>query len=274
VVGCHLLISKGLGSFSYEMYNTARETEGWEGFQYTTLEGGFIEEDEIAQAKREMDEKTFQQEYEASFITYSGAVYYNWNREKNVVPCNDKFSTADIFCGIDFNVSPCTAVIAIRQGDNLYVIDEIRLYSSNTHELAAEIHSRYPTSKKFAYPDPAGSQRKTSAGGLTDHTILANNQFTVKSPRSHTPVRDRINAVNSRFCSAAGIRQLFISPRCKYTIESLEKHTYRQDSVQPDKDSGWDHLTDALGYMVDYLFPIRRDMEPQRAQRWGHRIQG
>ena len=274
--GRALFISTPMGqaNWAYDLYQMQhQQPETWQSFSYSTLDGGQVSEEEIEAARRDLDERTFRQEFMATFEQYQNRIYYNFDRLHNVKEPKD-LNTDTIFCGIDFNVSPCTAVIAIRQGDNLYVIDEIRLYSSNTHELAAEIHSRYPTSKKFAYPDPAGSQRKTSAGGLTDHTILANNQFTVRSPRSHTAVRDRINAVNSRFCSAAGIRQLFISPRCKYTIESLEKHTYRQDSVQPDKLSGWDHLTDALGYMVDYLFPIRRDLEPQPAQRWGHRIQG
>lgn len=274
--GRALFISTPMGqaNWAYDLYQMQHtQPEVWRSFSYSTLDGGQVSEEEIEAARLDLDERTFRQEFMATFEQFQNRVYYSFDRVYNVLDAGD-MNTDIIYCGIDFNVSPVTAVIAIRQGDNLYVIDEIRMYSSNTQELAAEIHSRYPTSKKFAYPDPSGTQRRTSAGGLTDHTILANNQFTVKSPRSHTPVRDRINAVNSRLCSAAGKRHLFISPRCKYTIESLEKHSYRQDSVQPDKDSGWDHLTDALGYMVDYLFPIRRDLEPQPAQRWGHRIQG
>jgi hypothetical protein len=33
-------------------------------------------------------------------------------------------------------------------------------------------------------------------------------------------------------------------------------------------------MNDALGYMVDYLFPVRRDIDPSLLipQRWGHRV--
>ena len=187
-----------------------------------------------------------------------------------------------LYIGMDFNIDPMSAVIAVRKGNDLYVIDEIRMFSSNTalnhvytnfFECVAEIKNRYPTSKITVFPDPAARQRKTSAGGVTDITILQNAGFIVKAPNAHTPVRDRINAVNSRLCDSTGIRHLFISARCKYTIEGLERHTYKEGTTQPDKDSGYDHMMDALGYMVDYLFPVRRDIDPSMLipQRWGVR---
>jgi len=179
-----------------------------------------------------------------------------------------------IYIGMDFNIDPMSAVIAVRQGDNLYVIDEIRMFSSNTAEIVEEIKARYAKSKVFVYPDPAARQRKTSAAGATDLTILANAGFVVKAPNAHTPVRDRINAVNSRLKDSTGIRHLFIHPKCKYTIEGLERHTYKEGTSQPDKDSGYDHMMDALGYMVDYMFPVRRDIDPalRTPQRWGHAL--
>jgi hypothetical protein len=174
---------------------------------------------------------------------------------------------------MDFNIDPMSMVIAARKGDALYVIDEIRIYGSNTAEVVDELKNRYPKTKIWIYPDPAGRQRKTSAGGATDITILQNAGFVVKVPNSHTPVRDRINAVNSRLMSSSGESQLFIDPKCKYTTESLERQVYKQGTSQPDKDGGFDHMNDALGYMVDYMFPVRRDREQDtQPQRWAHRI--
>ena len=164
-------------------------------------------------------------------------------------------------------------VIAVRRGDDLYVIDEIRMYSSNTQEAVDELKSRYPKSRIWAYPDPASRQRKTSAGGLTDLTILQNAGFVVKCPNSHTPVRDRVNAVNARLCDSTGIRHLYIHPRCKYTIEGLERQIYKEGTTSPDKDGGYDHQMDALGYMVDYMFPVQRVREnTQPVGRWSHKI--
>jgi phage terminase large subunit len=265
---------KGIGNWAYEIYqNTQDDAANWQSFSYTTLDGGNVPEEEILQARKDLDERTFRQEYMATFETFSGRIYYSFDRNSNVVKYSG--NTPDvIYVGMDFNIDPMSAVVATREGDTLHIIDEVRLFSSNTQEMIDELKQRFPKTKTWVYPDPAGNQRKTSAGGATDIMLLSNAGFVVKAPRNHTPVRDRINAVNSRLCSSTGIRHLIVDPKCKYTIEGLERQTYKEGSSQPDKDSGYDHMNDALGYMIDYLFPVRRDVDPSLLipQRWGHAL--
>ena len=253
---------KGIANWSYDLYTKSTEDPAnWASFQFTTIQGGNVTEEEIEAARRDLDERTFRQEFLATFETYAGRIYYAFDRNLNIQKC--PVDTWDIlYTGWDFNIDPMSVVISVKVGDLLYVVDEVRMYSSNTQEAVEEVRSRYPKSKIWAYPDPAARQRKTSAGGATDITILQNAGFVVKSPNSHTPVRDRINAVNSRLCDSMGIRKLFVSAQCKYTIEGLERHTYKQGTQTPDKDSGYDHMMDALGYMVDYMFPVKRDVNP------------
>lgn len=263
---------KGIGNWAYELYQMHHEDPtNWRSYTFTTIEGGNVPESEIEQARKDLDERTFRQEYLATFETFAGRIYYSFDRAFNVKSFDAAYDVIHI--GMDFNIDPMSAVVSVRQGDALYVIDEIRIFGSNTQEICDEIRQRYPKPKVWVYPDPAGNQRKTSAGGQTDITILRNNNFIVKVPHAHTPVRDRINAVNSRLCSSAGVRYLYIDPKCKYTIESLERQTYKEGTSQPEK-SGYDHMNDALGYLVDYLFPVRRDIDPVLTQptRFGHRI--
>ncbi|CAB4154756.1 phage_term_2, phage terminase, large subunit, PBSX family [uncultured Caudovirales phage] len=265
---------KGIGNWAHDLYTMPLENpQVWASFTYTTLDGGQVTLEEIEAAKADLDERTFRQEFMATFETYAGRIYYSFDRKLNCIAPNT-IDLSTVYIGMDFNIDPMSAVIAVRQGDSLYVIDEIRMFSSNTAETVEEIKQRYPKSKVWVYPDPAARQRKTSAGGATDITILQNAGFVVKSPNSHTPVRDRINAVNSRLKDAKGISRLFIHPKCKYTIEGLERQTYKEGTTQPDKESGYDHMMDALGYLVDYLFPVRKDIDPASLvpQRWGHRI--
>jgi len=266
---------KGIGNWAHDLYTMPQENpRDWSSFQYTTVDGGNVKPEEIEAAKQDLDERTFRQEFLATFETYAGRIYYAFDRMGNTqAPKEGDIDFSVLYTGWDFNIDPMSVVIAVRKGDTLYVIDEIRMYSSNTQEAVEEVRSRYPKSKIWAYPDPASRQRKTSAGGTTDLTILQNAGFVVKCPHVHTPVRDRINAVNARLCDSIGIRHLFIHPKCKYTIEGLERHTYKEGTVQPDKDSGYDHMMDALGYMTDYMFPIKKDaghiVQPSR---WGHKI--
>jgi phage terminase large subunit len=267
---------KGIGNWSYELYqNSVDDQESWSSHQFTTVDGGNVPVEEIEQAQRDLDERTFRQEYLATFETYTGRVYYAFDRAKNVIDAEPTAQDLDtLYIGMDFNIDPMSAVIAIKRGEDLCVIDEIRMFSSNTQETVDEIKSRYPKSKIWVYPDPAARQRKTSAGGATDITILQNAGFIVKAPHSHSPVRDRINSVNSRLCDSTGVRRLFVTKRCKYTIESLERQTYKEGTTQPDKESGYDHMNDALGYMIDYIWPVQRqrEIDPYAPKRWQHKI--
>jgi len=240
--------------------------DGWDSFQFTTLDGGNVSATEIEAAKQDLDERTFNQEYLAQFVNYSGIIYYNFSREESVKHMVDDDSTLHI--GMDFNLDPMSAVVAIREGGDLKIIDELVIYGSNTDEMADEIRQRYPKRRAIIYPDPASRQRKTSAGGRTDLSILQNAGFEVKAPNSHTSIRDRINSVNARLKSADNVRHLFVDPKCKQTIKSLERQTYKEGTSQPDKDSGFDHMNDALGYLVDYLYPIKRKYDVPQPTRW------
>lgn len=264
---------KGFSNWAHDMYMMEGKSPQWQSFQFTTVQGGNVPAEEIEAAKQDLDERSFRQEFMATFEEYAGRIYYGFDRKQNVKEFQGP-SDGNIYVGMDFNIDPMSAVVCYKQGDDLYVIDEIRMFSSNTQEMADELTSRYATSKIWVYPDPAARQRKTSAGGATDITILQNAGFVVKAPNSHNPVRDRINCVNSRLLTTAGKRHLFVSAKCKHTIDSLERQVYKEGTTQPDKDSGYDHMNDALGYLVDYLWPMKRNIEkdPYAPQRWTHGI--
>ena len=257
---------KGRNHF-YDLWAKAKDgADGWESFQYTTLDGGNVPPEEVESARNDLDERTFQQEYEAAFVTYQGLIYYGFSREASVLDMKDDSGTLHI--GMDFNLDPMSAVICIRKGEKLYAVDEIVMYGSNTDEMVAEIKDRYGNRNIIIYPDPASRQRKTSAGGRTDLSILQNAGFSVKAKNSHALVRDRINAVNSRLLSGDGKRHFYVSPKCKQTIKSLERQTYKEGTSIPNKDDGFDHMNDAVGYLVEYLFPVRTEYDTPQPTRW------
>jgi hypothetical protein len=262
---------KGL-NWAHDLFTAQEEypTE-WRSFSYTTIEGGNVKPEEVEAARRSLDERTFRQEFEATFETFSGRVFYAFDRKYNLRTWTADLPR-DIHIGMDFNLDPMSAIVAIKLGNELQVIDEIKIFGSNTDEMVDEIKTRFPKARIICYPDPAGSARKTSAGGRTDHTILRNAGFTVLAPNGHHPVRDGINAVNAKLRSSSGITSLYIDPQCKYMIECLEKQTYKAGTNIPDKDSGFDHMNDALRYMVDYLYPIRQPIQAPPTQMWSHKL--
>ena len=258
---------RGFGNWSYNLFTRQESDKNWESFQYTTLDGGQVSQNEIEQAKNDLDDRTFKQEYMASFEKYSGQIYYNFDRQENVI---DEYvtTTNSIHIGIDFNIDPVSAVISEVKQDNLYVYDEIVIYSSNTDELVEEINNRYSGKHIFVYPDPASKQRKTSAGGRTDLSILKNAGYNVRVRNAHPLIRDRINAVNTKLKNAKGLRTLFIANNCKNVIKSIERQIYKEGTSLPDKENNYDHMNDALGYLVEFLYPIKRDFKPSPPKRF------
>lgn len=264
----------GQGNWAYDLYQKGLDSteHQWESFHYTTIQGGNVPLEEIDSARRDLDARTFRQEYEASWEQYANRIYYAFDRQHNMQAYAHE-QPHTVYIGMDFNIDPMSAVIFAQQGNTIHAIDEIEIYSSNTDEMVREIKTRYAGTKIFVYPDPAARQRKTSAAsGVTDLTILSNAGFIVKAPSAHNPIRDGINSVNSMLCNSLGERRFFVDPKCKKVIQAMEKFSYKEGTSQPDKDSGFDHMADAIRYYIDYVFPVRRQVDEQPPQRWGHRV--
>lgn len=239
-------------------YATLNQDENWQAWTFTTADGGNVKPEEIEAAKRELPERTFRQEYLASFETLSNRVYSNFDRQLNVSSELASLSdAAELHIGLDFNIVPMSATVGIKVANQLHIVDEIVLPNSNTTEMSQEIKARYPRHKIYVYPDPAGKARKTSAaGGVTDFTILEQHGFLVIAPNAHPAVADRINEVQAMLCNTLGERRLYVHPKCKELIKSLDGMTYKQGASVPDKTLGLDHITDALGYKIHSMFPL------------------
>jgi hypothetical protein len=247
---------KGASNWSKDLYDRGLHNDDWASWQFTTLDGGNVTEEEIIAARDDLDERTFRQEYMASFETYSNVIYYNFDHKKLFKEAIEVGVKDILHIGMDFNVSPISAVVAKSDGKTIQVFDNIEIYGSNTQEMCDEIKERYPSNRIIVYPDASGGARSTK--GISDHRILEQNGFVVKAPRRNPAVKDRINSVNAALENANGDTRLTVYYKCKRVIESLEKHTYKGDTRQPDKESGFDHLTDALGYLVNSILPIKR----------------
>jgi phage terminase large subunit len=261
---------KGYNWFK-DLYDLGKTRSGWVSFTFSTIDGGRVPPEEVAQAQQDLDARTFRQEYLATFEQYAGVIAYAFG-EHNYKTAPSIAAHTPLIVGMDFNTSPMSSVIMVRTQDGLHAIDDIALYSSNTTEMINEIKTRYPTNPITCYPDPAGVARKTSANGNTDIRLLEQAGFTLRYHRQHAQVKDRINAANSLFFKREdGSTKFYIDPRCKHTIKSLLNYSYKEDSQVPDKGT-YDHMFDALTYPIEYLFPIQKPILQAAPQRFGHAL--
>lgn len=260
---------KGRSNWFYQMARAAeRGAEDMSYAKITALDAvaaGVLDQEEIDDAKRRLPDSVFRELYLAEPGDADGRVYRNFAPENVREDIEDLGGTLHV--GMDFNVDPMTAVLASKAVDQLHVFDEIFIRNGNTEMMAAEIRKRYPDRDIAVYPDASGGARKTSAPvGQTDMTILKAAGFRVIAPRANPPVVDRINEVNALACTADGKRRLFVHSGCSQLLDAMDGLVYKvisrsnggKDEVtsQPDKSMGFDHITDALGYMVHVLFPI------------------
>ena len=176
----------------------------------------------------------------------AGQVYDRFSRERHVSTQMLDVSEEIIRVGVDFNVDNMSAVIGVIQKGELFVFDEV-CGAHDTDELGQIIRSKFPHHRIYGYPDASGGNRSTNAS-RTDIQILEQYRITNQSPASNPAVRDRVSSLQALLENGKGQVRFHISPNCKKTIQSLELQSYTEKG-EPDKESGHDHLNDALGYL-------------------------
>jgi hypothetical protein len=256
--GSALFITSPAGyNWAYDLYLRGIEnTHGWQSWQYTTLQGGRVPQDELDEARRTLDPRIFRQEFEASFETLQGRVYDNFDRDHNVNPAVVD-TGGELLVGMDFNINPMSAVLAVRVVDECHVLDAMEVTTSNTEQMAAEIRGRYPGRRVVVCPDPSGQARRTSAPvGQTDFTILQKAGFDVRAPRAAPPVVDRVNNTQAMLLTGDGRRRVQVHPRAARLVRALDGLTYKEGTSLVDKTLGLDHITDALGYLLWQEFNV------------------
>ena len=136
-----------------------------------------------------------------------------------------------------------------QEGEKLYIIDEISK-QKDTDALAQELRRRYPSNKILIYPDASGSARSTINASKTDIAILESYGFTSMALRSNPPIKDRVATVQAMLENSKGWVRMEIHASCRRLIECLELQSYDERTGDPDKQNGYDHMNDALGYLI------------------------
>ena len=249
--GSAIFISTPAGfNHFHEWYEQAEHEPGWQTFSYNTIEGGNVPPEEVELARRTLDERTFRQEFEASFQSFSGLVFPEFSDEN--IDDTVKDMGGPILVGLDFNVGIMAGVICSKVGDTLHIWDEIAVKNSNTDEVCLMLRERFPDREIVAYPDPTGKARKTSAAGATDHGIIRKYGIKVVAPNAPWAIKDRLNATNWLIKNAVGEVRMFVHPRAKNTIKGFRSVTYKEgaDDFIVDKAPGLEHWIDGCGYLI------------------------
>lgn len=221
----------------------------------------------IEAAKRRLSPRQFRQEYEASFETATGKIYEDYSKANYTDAVIEPHE--QLLWMHDQNYTPLSSAIGVRRGSNrehLFLLDEIVLTSAISRQSAIEFVDKYKDHKNkhvLIYGDPAGraGEKHGHASDYTDiEQVLKTNgwSYTRKVKNKAPSIRDRQNAVRAKILNAAGEVSLFVNPSTAEwchkglaTVQTLEGSTYQEDQKNQ-----YQHITTAIGYMVDCEFPI------------------
>lgn len=227
--------------------------------------------DVIADMKRAMSAKQFRQEFEASFETASGRIYEDYSAANHTT--EEIKPHEQLLWYHDFNFTPMSSGVGVRRDKALYLLEEIILTSAVARQSALEFVERYREHKNrhvIIYGDPAGRAGEKH-GHASDYTeiesVLRTNgwTFTRRVKPAAPAIKDRQNAVRAKIKSAAGEVSLFVNPKAApYTHKGLATVQTKKGSTYQEEETEYQHITTAIGYMVDYDFPIAQRMTSAR----------
>ena len=279
----------------YDAYTTAlaeMQTKGtaseWGAFTWHSA--AVLSPEEIAAARGDLDALVFAQEYEASFVNFVGRAYYAFT-DANKAALRGRYDPRQplIIC-LDFNVAPGVAVIAqelplpvpgatkdapkigtavigevwIENNSNTPAVCRRLLLDWKDHRGRVDVYGDttggLPGTAKLAGSDWDIAEQDLRTGFAAEGIsgFGARVAFYVKT--ASPAERARVNAVNSRLSAADGTIRLMADPAAApHLVKDLEGvRTLKGGSGEIDKkhDKMLTHPSDALGYYIDYRFPV------------------
>ena len=216
-----------------------------------------LPEEFITSLKENYDERLLRAYLNGEFVNLQQGQTYSFDRERNVRPT--KYDPKlPIHIGMDWNVDPLCSVLwqKYNQKPNIRIFDTISLSHSGEGDLLTErmcetIKQKYPNNTYIAYPDATGRARNSSAR-YSDISLVKKANFKVMVKHINPLVVNRVNAMNKALQD-----NMIIDPSCKDLINDLERVVNKQGTREIDKtgDKSLTHLTDALGYSVEWCYP-------------------
>ncbi len=238
---------KGFNHF-YDLYNKQNDSikgVDYKSFHFTSYDNSFLPKEEIDQARKEMGEDKFAQEYLADFRKTQGLVYKEFDRDRHVYTTeNEKannykiFNVVETLVGVDFGyTNPCALLSVQKDTDNNYYVTREWYHTGKTTPEIIEIAKNFGGNKY--YPDPAEPDR-----------IEEMRRAKLNVREVSKDVEAGINAVRELLRN----NRLFIHASCLNLLYEIETYSYpdkkpgQNENEAPIKEN--DHALDALRYVL------------------------
>lgn len=241
----------------------AKADPNFQVFHWKSAE--ILPEDVIVAMKHSMSAKQFKQEFEASFETAGGRIYEDYSKANHTDARIEPHE--QLMWMHDQNFTPLSSAIGVRRnGNDLYLLDEIVLTSAVSKQSALEFVEKFKDHRNkhvLIYGDPAG-QAGEKHGHASDYTDIEGVlkahgwNYTRKVKPAHPAIKDRQNAVRAKIKTADETISLYVNPHTApwcdkglATVQLQDGSTFQESQKNP-----YQHITTAIGYCVDVEWPV------------------
>jgi hypothetical protein len=237
-------------------------------YQRTSLDGGWVPAKEIESAKKHLDEKTFRQEYLASFESTGNTVYYVYSPDNYT---RREFDTSlRTILAWDFNINPLSTIIIQEFEQNKWAAVKEFVIPNQSTQAQCEIIKDFLIESNFTGDleitgDHTGHSFNTKAA-RSDYNIIEYYFKNFRGYRLQTkPTRrqkDRVNATNGMFRNFNGEISLFVNPAaCPKLDKDLKITEWKPNGSEINKSEGISDPSDALSYFPFNYYPILTNIE-------------
>lgn len=255
----------GKGTPAYDFYlQVLKQPEDWKYFYWHTRDNPFIDPDEIEDAKREMDERSFRQEWEATWESFEGLAYYNFEENTHIKRQEPYRQDLPLDLLLDFNVNPTTLLIAQFESGQMKIrkeysqknsstVSTIRSFCQDHRAIDENGNQRY---RIRIFGDAAGHSRASQTGFSNYHYITEalqaeGFQYEICVPGVNPAIVDRVMHLNAWLKNYYGESRIEIDPSCTDLIRDLSSQEL--DGRHPSEKYNLGHKVSALGYYVWWM---------------------
>lgn len=262
----------GKGTDAYDFHISILNKPDWKYFHWKTIDNPYIDPAEIEAARRELDPKSFHQEYEAGWESFAGLAYYCFD-ENTHISRDDTCKAFDwnlpLNFSLDFNVNPTSLLLSQVHGPVERWKREYSLKNSSTIETVRAFCEDFKADREriniVIHGDASGNSRKSNTG-LSDYHYLREMlneygyRFTSAVPGANPAIIDRVAHTNAVLKNVKGESRTLIDSSCVDLIRDLSSQEL--DGRLPSPKNNLGHKADAFGYRAHWRV-VAENRKPQ-----------
>lgn len=241
---------KGKNHFWELFMKGQRQEVGFSSYQFKTEDNPYIQRSEIVEAKTQLNDRFFRQEYEASFEDYTGLIWPEFNYKDHVINPIEVPAWWEKFGAIDPALSGTTACLfgAVDDSGILHITGEYYEQNKRVSETSDVIRGKCAR----WYIDPAAQIRSVNRAGSLYSLFDEFSDNGVYTICAENDVDAGINRVAEYF--KAGKIRIFNT--CRNLLAEIERYHWSEERetvsgvMKPKPYKAFDHAVDCLRYLV------------------------